>query len=440
MEQVLWEYIKIRVFSYAALWLTKVRTLYRESLSERSSLIRTHFAVAFNAALRRKRSELKQFQTWVYKVQKHVLGYIKQHKTLYFLQAFRNYSAFAVVAGSAFLVTGTNIIAKNEANSFIFGYFHDASGSSIPVKRKIAAQASKKDSLSLVPLAMAPGKIDPEEKDTVLSVADMNTALGQNAVIASSTGIMKDPEEDGGVSLYTVQEGDTVSGIAAKHFITVNTILWANDLENVDAIQPGDQIFILPVAGLTHIVQSGETIDSIAQKYHAERDRIIAFNELPANGELKNDQEIVIPDGKKDEPKAPVVDPLRRQYATSSGDGAATDLSSGLKKLEGKAGTGHTFPYGYCTWYVAQKRFVPWGGNAGTWLYNAKSSGYKTGKSPTVGSIVVTTDSPYYGHVALVESVGNGVITVSEMNYKGWGKVNRRVISTSSRSIKGYIY
>jgi surface antigen len=360
---------------------------------------------------------------------------------LYFLHIFRNYSALSVVVGSAFLVTGTNIVAEDGSNGFLAGYFQAESSDNTLSRHKIAAQTSKKDSLSLVPLASASTKVDPDEKDTVLSVADMTAGSQDSRIVATSTGMMRDPEEDGGVTIYTVKEGDTVSGIAAKNLITVNTILWANDLENVDAIKPGDQIFILPVAGVTHIVQNGETLDVIAQKYHADKERIIAFNELPANGDIKTDQEIVIPDGQKEFPKPTVdtSDTLRRQYATSSGVGAATDISSGWKKLEGKAGAGHRFPYGYCTWYVAQKRYVPWSGNAGTWLYNARAQGYKTSKSPSVGAIVVTTDSPYYGHVALVESVSGGSITVSEMNYRGWGKVNRRVIPTVSRSIKGYI-
>lgn len=389
----------------------------------------------------------RDFQTRVYRVQKRLTQYLKQHKTLYFLHLFRNYSALTVVIGSAFLVTGTNIVSEREMNGFFFGSLQNQSDESQVAKRKIAAQASKKDSLSLVPLAVASTKVDPEEKDAVLSVADMSSGSQSSQIVASSTGMMRDPEEDGGVTIYTVKDGDTVSGIAAKNHITVNTILWANDLENVDSIKPGDQIFILPVAGVTHIVKNGDTLDSIAQKYRADKEKIIAFNELPANGEIKDDQEIIIPDGKKEEEAKPTpttntgtADTLRRQYATSSGTGVATDISSGWKKLEGKAGTGHRFPYGYCTWYVAQKRYVPWSGNAGTWLYNAKARGYKTGKAPTAGSIVVTTDSPYYGHVALVESVSGGSITVSEMNYRGWGKVNRRVIPTSSRSIKGYIY
>lgn len=295
--------------------------------------------------------------------------------------------------------------------------------------------------LSLAPLATAAAAIDPSA-ETAAEQADL-VAFEEGALLSAQTdaSVTKDPEEDGGVSIYTVQDGDTVSGIAAKHKITVNTILWANDLDNVDAIKPGDQIFILPVAGLSHKVASGETIDAIASKYKADRATIISFNGLPANGELVSGETIVIPGGYKEVPKPePTTGIGLRQYATSSGSGNITDVSGVGKKLEGKAGTGHRFPYGYCTWYIAQKRYVPWGGNAGTWLYNARAMGYKTGKAPAVGAIVVTTDNAYYGHVALVEKVSGGTITVSEMNYKGWGKVNKRVIAISSRSIKGYVY
>ncbi|MDQ5961341.1 MAG: hypothetical protein QG581_262, partial [Patescibacteria group bacterium] len=84
--------------------------------------------------------------------------------------------------------------------------------------------------------------------------------------------------------------------------------------------------------------------------------------------------------------------------------------------------------------------YVPWGGNAGTWLYNARAMGYKTGRAPAVGAIVVTTENRYYGHVALVEKVENGQILVAEMNYRGWAKTDKRWLSTSSRVIKGYVY
>lgn len=361
------------------------------------------------------------------------------------VRLFRSYSAFSIVTSSALLVSASNFTQGQDTESLLFGYINGADAAleeSSASKHRIAAQVSKKENLSLVPLANGISIIDPEQRDET-SLFDMqNGALGNRVMLSSQAGssIAKDPEEDGGVKIYTVQSGDTVSGIAAKNGITVNTILWANDLDNVDQIKPGDQIFILPVAGLSYKVASGDTIDSIALKYKAEKDKIIAFNELPANGEVTEGELIIIPDGRKEEIPKPATDGLeRREYATSTG-GTATDISSGFKKLDGKAGTGHRFPYGYCTWFVAQKRYVPWSGNAGTWLYKAKAMGYKTGRTPAVGSIVVTTENRFYGHVALVEKVSGGNITVSEMNYVGWGKSSRRTLSASSKVIKGFIY
>ncbi len=360
------------------------------------------------------------------------------------MRVFRSYSAFSIVASSALLVSASNFAQGQESGNILLGYAGSrASAAETPSgKHKIIAQPSKKENLALVPLASAHTGVDPEAKDDTTLFDVEAASLGSQVVLApQAQDIAKDPEEDGGVKIYTVASGDTLGSIAAAHSITINTILWANDLENADEIKPGDQIFILPVAGLSHVVKGGESLEDIAKEFQADKEKIIAFNSLPANGELKSGDTIIIPDGRKKEEEqesSTQNDGLeRRQYATSTG-GTAVDISSSVPK--GRAGAGHRFPYGYCTWYVAQKRYIPWGGNAGTWLYNAKAMGYRTGKAPAVGSIVVTTENRYYGHVAIVEKVSGGTITVSEMNYSGWGKTTRRTLAASSRVIKGYIY
>ncbi len=351
---------------------------------------------------------------------------------------FRRYSSLAVVVSGAFLVTGTNLTA-DDGLGVATGYFRSPQEQSEVAKRRNQLAMEQGSNLSYAPLVDTVNAVDPESRDSG-NLPAISPAHDFFVAAAQASAVREDPEEDGGVTIYTVESGDTVSQIAAAHNVTINTILWANDLDNVDSIKPGDKIFILPVAGLSHTVKSGETIESIASQFKADKDRIIAFNELPANGRLDEGQTIIIPGGQKEAPR-PADDSLvsRRQYATGD-SGTTTGATAGWRKLEGKAGTGHRFPYGYCTWYIAQRRYVPWGGNAGTWLYNAKALGYKTGKAPAKGAIVVTTDSARYGHVALVEKVGDGTITVSEMNYKAWGKTNTRVIPVSSRSIRGYIY
>ncbi len=390
---------------------------------------------------------LHALHTRIHRFQTRFLVFIKEVSGYRVVRLFRSYSAFSIVTSSALLVSASNFTQGKDSESLLFGYINgqgSAVEANLSPKHRIAAQVSKKENLSLVPLQNAVNTIDPEQKDET-SLFDIESSALQNQVMLSTqsgSGIARDPEEDGGVKIYTILSGDTVSGIAAKNGITVNTILWANDMDNVDQIKPGDQIFILPVAGLTYAVKSGDTLDSIATKYKADKEKIIAFNELPANGEIEPGSVIIIPDGKKDDvpkPTTPDSGLERRQYATSTG-GAATDISSGFKRLDGKAGSGHRFPYGYCTWYVAQKRYVPWNGNAGTWLYKAKALGYKTGRTPAVGAMVVTTENRFYGHVALVEKVSGDNITVSEMNYTGWAKKSSRTLSGSSRVIKGFIY
>jgi len=102
-------------------------------------------------------------------------------------------------------------------------------------------------------------------------------------------------------------------------------------------------------------------------------------------------------------------------------------------------GSNH-FPYGYCTYYVAGKRTVTWSGNAGTWLSGAQAAGMETGKTPQPGAIMVTSEGGKVGHVAYVEKVDGNKITVSEMNYKGYGIVSTRTIASNLRVIKGFIY
>jgi surface antigen len=341
-----------------------------------------------------------------------------------------------VVVSSSLLVTSTNL-ASSDSENFISEYLKSEEGGKETVR--ISSQENRKDNLAFVPIMKAPNPVNPELKE---EANNENLYLVEGQALTASFGTpLKDPEEDGGVKIYEVQNGDTISGIASKFKITSNTILWANDIENVDSIMPGDKLFILPVAGLSYTVKKGDDIDSIAKKYKSDRDKIISFNNLPADGAVQEGLELVIPDGQKEVQTAQGSSTSnngvsRRQYATSTG---GTPAVSGWKKLEGKAGTGHRFPYGYCTWYVAQKRYVPWGGNAGTWLYNAKSAGYQTGKTPRPGAIMVSSES-WWGHVAIVESVSGNSFTISEMNYKGWAKASRRTMSTSNRVIKGFIY
>jgi surface antigen len=80
-----------------------------------------------------------------------------------------------------------------------------------------------------------------------------------------------------------------------------------------------------------------------------------------------------------------------------------------------------TYEWGQCTWFVASRRGVPnhWG-NANQWAYNASREGWSVTNQPIVGAIA-QTNAGYWGHVAYVVGVGNGRVTVQEMNVYGVG-------------------
>lgn len=107
----------------------------------------------------------------------------------------------------------------------------------------------------------------------------------------------------GEITEYRVMEGDTVSSIAAKFGVSIDTIIWENDLKSVDSIKPKQILRILPEVGMRHVVKRGETVYSVAKKYQSESQAIIdyPFNAF-ADDEifsLMAGQELFIPDGIK---------------------------------------------------------------------------------------------------------------------------------------------
>ena len=116
----------------------------------------------------------------------------------------------------------------------------------------------------------------------------------------------------------------------------------------------------------------------------------------------------------------------------------------------GSGPCGDHFAYGFCTYYVATRRCVPWLGNAKDWYSAAAAMGYKEGRMPVAGAIVVFRPGvdgvSWLGHVAYVEAVGPaqgipaGSFKLSEMNFAGWNRVDYRVVGDTDASIMGFIY
>jgi len=113
-------------------------------------------------------------------------------------------------------------------------------------------------------------------------------AMGWEEVASSSMSVLGGAEyfsastflggARGEVVEYVVKEGDTVSSIAKKFDISLDTIIWANNLESVKVkIKIGQRLKIPPISGIVHRVGRGETVYSIAKKYQANPQSIVDF-------------------------------------------------------------------------------------------------------------------------------------------------------------------
>lgn len=99
---------------------------------------------------------------------------------------------------------------------------------------------------------------------------------------------------------YIVQKDDTLASLAAKFAISAQTIQWANNM-TTENITPGEKLVILPVSGVAHKVAAGDTIDSLAMKYHTTAQKISNFptNNFanPQTYTLVVGETLIIPDG-----------------------------------------------------------------------------------------------------------------------------------------------
>lgn len=101
-----------------------------------------------------------------------------------------------------------------------------------------------------------------------------------------------------GVAIHVVQSGDTLSALAEKYGVSVESIAQANGLASDDTLALGQELRILPVSGTLHVVREGDTLEGIAALYNAELEAIVSFNGIDDPDNLALGQEIVIPGGR----------------------------------------------------------------------------------------------------------------------------------------------
>jgi len=168
---------------------------------------------------------------------------------------------------------------------------------------------SQKDSENLLGNTGGFGNLFLEQRETE-GLGNISLYLAQeNSLISSSPPVVISPKVfgalvDGGtqdigkeINEYIIESGDTLIGISNKFDISLNTLLWANDLSTRSKIKPGQKLIILPVSGAVHYVVKGDTVSEIAKDYEADLGKIIAFNELSNEDDIFIGDILIVPDG-----------------------------------------------------------------------------------------------------------------------------------------------
>lgn len=238
------------------------------------------------------------------------------------------------------------------------------------------------------------------------------------------------------VLIITLLTPGSVNALAGTDYSDIDSLFSFNLINKPKApekkpepvVEAPKPVVVEPPAPTVYTVVSGDTLTKIGTAFNVEWQRLWAKNtQLTSPDRINVGDQITIP-----EPSEALDRPLPAVVSLPQSTPGVAPLQS--------FGGANTYDYGYCTWYVKNRRGASLPnrlGNANTWYSRAAASGMAVGSAPRAGAVGTTTAGPY-GHVVYVESVNDdGSVNVSEMNYRGWGIQTSR---TAPASAFLYIY
>lgn len=303
------------------------------------------------------------------------------------------------------------------------------------------------------------------------------------AVTAASSTIVANAQE------VEIQPGETLGILAERHSTTVEELKEINNLEDEDLIIAHENLLVERVDDSnnveenkteeTYVVQSSDTLGSIADKYGVDYKDIMRWNNLETDFILTGEELIIYfvePEVVEETiVEQPVVEEVSYDYSNETNNNVAQAAeidyniydniySSNETYVENTNnnqtqyasspsydGSYNPYPAGECVTHAFDRRAQlgkgvsgSWG-NASNWASAASSQGYEVNNSPSQGAIIQTgayqNGSGWAGHVGVVESVNNdGSITISESNWNGNRFETFRTIPASQVSSHNYIH
>lgn len=236
-------------------------------------------------------------------------------------ELMRRYTLHILVFGLTLLMITTNILNSNKetenpaklANKTIISHLVRNEFSTITddselieeklnMKQIIASSQERYRNLKTViqhSLILSEEESDHQlaySENFLVSGSPFGQASGDNNQNTTSEQPIQNRSE---IIYYTVNNGDTISSIAKKFGVSVNTILWSNNLTAFSLIRAGNSLSILPVSGVTYKVKSGDTVGKIARNFGVGEDEIFKYNNIKSANGLVIGQTVIIPGGKQ---------------------------------------------------------------------------------------------------------------------------------------------
>ena len=268
---------------------------------------------------------------------------------------------------------------------------------------------------------------------TDLATSKGSALIPYNGPVGTISDIANVPPS-GSISVYVVRKGDTLSDIANMFNVSVNTIIWANNLSGTRDVHPNDVLVILPVSGVERTIVKGDTLKSIAKKYSADANEIAQYNGLDPSESLSIGTKIIIPGGeisvpstsgsKINEPYLGGSGPVRTGYYSNPiPGGVLTQSIHGWNAIDIGAARGTPIHSAANGTVIVTRNNGAWNGGYGNYVVITHSNGTQTLYSHMTYTIVSSGQSVLSGQT--IGYVGStGLSTGPHLHFEVRGAAN----------------
>lgn len=322
------------------------------------------------------------------------------------------------------------VFYPNIAQADFFSFMSGLAGNKVSAKAADAEYAPNSQNMALLKAVV---NVNPSP-----SVSDIRPILASNNALMAEIGPAGtasdvDNLSNNEISLYVVRSGDTISEIAGMFDVSVNTIIWANDLGKNPSLKEGQTLVILPITGIQHIVKKGETIKGIVAQHKADLDEVLQYNDISLNSSLVVGSTIIIPDA---EPAAATVTTTVKTTTASSklpaypgyymrpiSIGRESQGIHGHNAVDLAAPVGTPIVASAAGTVIASKTDGGWNGGYGNYVIISHSNGTQTLYAHTSANLVSVGDVVSKGQT--IAKIGmTGKTTGPHVHFEIRGAVN----------------